>query len=31
MEKELIMYMGFGKFYDNKIENIPEGAYLDVA
>lgn len=31
MEKELIMHMGFGKFYDNKIENIPEGNYLEIA
>ncbi|KRX10111.1 hypothetical protein PPERSA_08514 [Pseudocohnilembus persalinus] len=31
MEKELCMHMGFGKFYDNKIENIPEGEYREIA
>jgi aspartyl/asparaginyl-tRNA synthetase len=25
------MAMGFGKFYENKVENIPEGSYADMA
>jgi len=30
MEKELAVHMGFGKFYDNKAENIPEIDYLEM-
>ena len=31
LEKELLEHLGFGKHYDNKIDNFPEGDYLDVA
>jgi len=31
MERDLLMHMGFGKHYDNKKENFPEGDYLEVA
>jgi len=31
MERDLAMHMGFGKFYDNKKENLPEGDYVDLA
>jgi len=31
LERELLMHLGFGQFYDNKKELFPEGNYEDVA
>merc|ERR1712159_22478 len=31
MERELLMHMGFGKFYNNDMNKFPEGDYVDVA
>ncbi len=30
MEKDLLMHMGFGQFYGNKAENIPEGTHQEI-
>jgi aspartyl/asparaginyl-tRNA synthetase len=30
LEKELLMELGFGKFYNNDINKLPEGEYKDM-